>query len=265
MSLIPSSPSKTLKVLCTDFDGTLIDHEDGGSPPPAEFFERLSEKRKTVPLTWVINTGRGWKDLKEDLIRKNFPIWPDWVVLVERMIYRVENQEIIDHASWNETCVEVHTDLFQKTESTFQTIREHLSRTTQADLIVDTASPLGIISKNIEEADQIALYLDNLLSQIPDLTYVRNSIWFRFCHIDYNKGTSLREIARHVQAEPHEILTAGDHCNDLPMLDSTFAHGIVCPSNSVEAVKSKVQSHSGYIAQGKAGHGTLEGWKYLFP
>lgn len=263
--IAPSPQSKKLKILCTDFDGTLLDHEEGGTPPPREFFDRIQKERDQGSLTWVINTGRGWDDLKYELIHKSFPVWPDWVVLVERMIYRVVDQEIVDHSEWNRQCNEIHDDLFQRTESLFQHMREHLAKTTQANLIKDTASPLGIVSKSIEEADEIAAFLDKLLIDHPELTYVRNSIWFRFSHVDYNKGTSLREIAKHVDAQPHEILAAGDHCNDLPMLDSLFAHAIVCPSNSIDAVKSKVKNHSGYIAQKKAGHGTLEGWNFLFP
>ncbi len=257
--------SSTLKLLCTDFDGTLIDHEDGGSPPPSEFFERLYNAREKAPVTWVINTGRGWSDLKYDLIAKAFPVWPDWVVLTERLIYQVVDRELVDHSDWNRRCQSIHDDLFSKSQNLFTEIRHHLSETTEADLINDTASPLGIVAKTEEEADRISYYLDDLLSEWPELVYVRNSIWFRFSHIDFNKGTCLREIAEKFQIHSNDILSAGDHCNDLPMLDSQFARGIVCPSNSVEAVKTKVKKNSGFIAQGKAGHGVLEGWKYFFP
>ncbi len=255
----------TLKLLCTDFDGTLIDHDEGGSAPPAEFFEMLYAAREISPVTWVINTGRGWIDLKHDLIAKAFPVWPDWVVLTERHIYQVVDREIIDHPEWNDPCKAIHQDLFHKSKNLFTEIRHHLSETTEADLIDDSASPLGIVAKTPEEADRIALYLDDLLSEWPELVYVRNAIWFRFSHIDYNKGTCLREIAKKFEIHSDDILSAGDHCNDLPMLDSQFARGIVCPSNSVEVVKSKVKKHSGYIAQGKAGHGVVEGWKHFFP
>lgn len=257
--------TKSLKLLCTDFDGTLIDHDSGGAPPPAEFFEMLYNARQKGPVTWVINTGRGWTDLKHDLISKAFPVWPDWVVLTERHIYQVVDREPIDFLEWNDPCRQIHNALFERTKNLFIEIRHHLSQTTEADLIDDTASPLGIIAKSPEEADRIADYLHDLLSEWPELVFVRNSIWFRFSHIDFNKGTCLRAIAEKHQVHPDEIIAAGDHCNDLPMLDSTFARGIICPSNSVEVVKSKVQKHSGYIAQGKAGHGVLEGWKHFFP
>ncbi|MES2309905.1 MAG: HAD family hydrolase, partial [Verrucomicrobiota bacterium] len=256
---------KNLKILCTDFDGTLLDHDDGGSPPPAEFFEMLYAARQKGDVTWVINTGRGWNDLKHELISKAFPVWPDWVVLVERHIYRLVDREPVEHWEWNDRCREIHLDLFGKTKSLFEEIRTYLQTHTEADLINDSASPLGIVAKSPDEANRIASYLDDRLGAYADLVYVRNSIWFRFSHIHFNKGTCLQEIAKHHEVTPDEILAAGDHWNDLSMLDSQFARGIVCPSNSEDLVKAQVLKHSGYIAQGKAGHGVLEGWKHFFP
>jgi HAD superfamily hydrolase (TIGR01484 family) len=265
MTVPLSMNEKRLKIICTDFDGTLLDHEEGGAPPPAEFFEMLYDARQEGELTWVINTGRGWEDLKHELISKAFPVWPDWVVLVERHIYRIVDREPVEYSEWNNRCRETHANLFGKTKSLFEEIRDYLSTTTEADLIEDSASPLGIVAKSPEEGDRIARYLDQRLEGHEDLVYVRNAIWFRFSHVHFNKGTCLQEIAKHHEVTPEEILAAGDHCNDLPMLDSRFAHRIVCPSNSVGEVKEKVQRHSGYIAQGKAGHGVLEGWKHFFP
>jgi hydroxymethylpyrimidine pyrophosphatase-like HAD family hydrolase len=72
-------------------------------------------------------------------------------------------------------------------------------------------------------------------------------------------------IAKHLGIPSENILAAGDHCNDLPMLDSQHARGIVCPANAVDAVKEKVSRHGGYVAKTNAALGVLEGWNHFFP
>ncbi len=254
-----------LRLLSTDFDGTLMDHGAGGTPPPPDFFDRLAAFRKEAPLTWVINTGRRWEDLVFELEAKAFPVWPDWVVLIERRIFRVENKTAIPFEEWNEPGEVAHTDLYSKTEHLFKKIEAFVTQNTKASVIEDIGSPIGLISSTEEEADKIAAFLDQLLADWPDLVYVRNSVWFRFSHRDYNKGTSMTAIARHLGISSDSILAAGDHCNDLPMLDSQHARGLVCPANAVHAVKEKVSLHGGYVAKTNAALGVLEGWNHFFP
>jgi hydroxymethylpyrimidine pyrophosphatase-like HAD family hydrolase len=60
---------------------------------------------------------------------------------------------------------------------------------------------------------------------VPHLAVVRNDVYIRFAHDAYNKGTALREIARRLNVTPEETVAAGDHHNDLPMLEPWWPGG----------------------------------------
>jgi hydroxymethylpyrimidine pyrophosphatase-like HAD family hydrolase len=87
---------------------------------------------------------------------------------------------------------------------------------------------------------------------------MRNTIYLRFCHEAYSKGTALGELARLTGIESEEIFAAGDHYNDLPMLDGTFAKWVACPGNAVPAVKRAVTEAGGYVGEGMASFGVVE-------
>jgi hydroxymethylpyrimidine pyrophosphatase-like HAD family hydrolase len=92
---------------------------------------------------------------------------------------------------------------------------------------------------------------------------VRNDVYARFSHVAYNKGTALQELSRRLGIEPENILAAGDHLNDLPMLSTRFARYLVSPSNAVEEVKSLVKKQNGYISALHCGHGIADGLKFF--
>src|SRR4029079_17614950 len=81
----------------------------------------------------------------------------------------------------------------------------------------------------------------------------------RFSHKAYNKGTALAEIARRLNITPEEIIAAGDHMNDLPMLSQEFAKWLVAPMNAIDSVKETVRRQNGYVSEKHCGHGVAHG------
>ena len=59
-----------------------------------------------------------------------------------------------------------------------------------------------------------------------------------------------------------EVLAAGDHLNDLPMLLREHARWLVAPANAVETVKDSVRSQNGYVSQLPHGHGVADGLEF---
>ncbi|MCS7009343.1 MAG: HAD hydrolase family protein, partial [Chthoniobacterales bacterium] len=109
-------------------------------------------------------------------------------------------------------------------------------------------------------------FLLTLRQSFPLLSFQRNSVYLRFCHCDYHKGSTLLRVAQEIGIASTSILAAGDNHNDLQMLDPTYAGYLVCPSNSVPEVRAKVALHApfGFISSKKFGAGTAEGiWKFL--
>ena len=144
-------------------------------------------------------------------------------------------------------------------------IDDYITRHTEAHLVEDAGSPVGIIASNEEEADEISAYVKPLLQNWPNLVAVRNSIYFRFSHRLYHKGACLEAIANGLGIGPAEILAVGDHLNDLPMLERRYAAHLGCPGNAVDEVKEKIRAEGGYIATAQVGEGTVEVWDRLFP
>ncbi len=67
--------------------------------------------------------------------------------------------------------------------------------------------------------------------------------------IDYlDKGASLGELCRLEGIPAAEVLAAGDHYNDLSMLDGTYAAMVACPDNAIPPVKETVRAAGGYVA-----------------
>ena len=255
--------SSSLRLICTDFDGTIA--EGGGEPILPLFFERLYAWRQRGPVYWIINTGRTYESLQDELISRKVPIWPDWVVTIEREIWLVRNRCAVGWFEWNRKCELMHTQLFESVSPVWKFVEDYILHHTSAQLVEDAGSPLGIIASSEEEADEIAAYITPLLKDWPTLVAVRNSIYFRFSHKFYHKGVCLEAIASGLGVLPMQTFVIGDHLNDLPMMDRRYARHLACPGNAVDEVKERVQMEGGYVAQGTVAEGTVEAWDHLFP
>ncbi|MCE0483266.1 MAG: HAD hydrolase family protein [Methylacidiphilales bacterium] len=255
--------SSSLRMICTDYDGTITEPEH--QPISFSFFERLAAWRRHGPVYWVINTGRTYENLRDDLIARKVPIWPDWIVALEREIWLVRDRRGVGWFEWNRRCELLHAQLFESVQPLWKLIEDYIIHHTQAQLVEDAGSPLGIIASCTEEADEISAYMTPLLEDWPTLTAVRNSIYFRFSHKFYHKGACLEAISSGLNVQPLQILAVGDHMNDLPMLDRRYARHLACPGNAVGEVKERVRSQGGYVAKASVAEGTVEAWDKLFP
>jgi len=255
--------STSLKLICTDFDGTLA--EADGRPVSDIFFDRLAAWRQRGDVYWIINTGRTFASLEEDLIRRKVPVWPNWVVALEREIWLVRDRRGVGWFEWNRKCELMHTQLFESVHPVWKQVEDYVVRHTKAKLVEDAGSPLGIIASCEEEADEISAFMTPLLANWPTLVAVRNSIYFRFSHKFYHKGACLEAIASGLAILPPQIFVAGDHLNDLSMLDHRYARHLGCPNNSVDEVKRRVRAEGGYVAAANVAEGTVEALDRLCP
>ncbi len=253
-----------VRLVCTDFDGTLVDTSNQ-LPVERTFFERLEEKRKQYEgsFAWVICTGRDWGSLYDLMLEKKFPLWPNWVVLAEREIWMVRKKRPVGWYEWNRRCELVHDQLFRTVGPLWSRVESFVREQTQAKIVEDHGSPIGIVATSEDEADAIATYLDPVVASAPNLSVVRNQTFFRFSHRNYHKGACMEAIAQGLGIPPEGILAVGDSQNDLSMLDRRRAGNLACPSNAVEEVRSHVQSVGGFVAQQPHLHGVLEAWEHF--
>jgi hydroxymethylpyrimidine pyrophosphatase-like HAD family hydrolase len=122
---------------------------------------------------------------------------------------------------------------------------------------------VGLVSQTDEEMDVVCEFLERERVRVPGFQYMRNTIYVRFCHEAYSKGTALGELGRLTGVPPEEIFAAGDHYNDIPMLDGRHARWVTCPANAVDAVKLTVRRAGGYVARGNCGAGVLDALRHF--
>lgn len=122
---------------------------------------------------------------------------------------------------------------------------------------------VGLAAESEPEMDRICDFLERERRRVPGFHYMRNTIYVRFCHEDYSKGTALGELGRLTGLSRDEIFAAGDHFNDLPMLDGRHARWVACPANAVEPVKIAIRAADGYIARQNCSAGIVESLRHF--
>ena len=246
-----------IQLLSTDFDGTLF-AEFENPPVPLELQQLIAELQGQG-AKWVINTGRDLSSLMESLGRARLSVKPDYLVLVEREIYCHEQSQYVEVADWNRDCSRAHAELFVKVREDMPRLTAWVNERFTATIYEDGYSPFCLIAERNEDADVIHEYLNDYCRTVPRLTVMRNDVYARFSHEAYNKGTALSEVARRLGIARENIVAAGDHLNDLPMLVTGHAACLVAPANAIQAVKAQVREQNGYVSRTPCGWGVIEG------
>ncbi|HXG47850.1 MAG TPA: HAD hydrolase family protein [Methylomirabilota bacterium] len=242
-----------LELISTDFDGTL--HADCEDPPVPLDLQELLAEFQARGAKWVINTGRDLPSVMEGMARARMRVRPDYVVTVEREIFVHEDSQYVPCVEWNRRCTSAHASLFERIAPDVPRLMKWVGERFRATLYEDAFSPFCLIAENAASADEIQVYLEEYCRKVPELTVVRNDIYARFSHVNYNKGTALGEIARQLGVAVERVFAAGDHLNDLPMLSTTYAGHLAAPDNAIPAVKQAVRGQGGYVSHQPWGHG----------
>lgn len=244
------------KLLSTDFDGTLVFHPDGLRCPGA--FAEAVERHKRNSGIWVINTGRSLEHMLEGLRDFRAPFEPDFLIVNERHIHRRENGDWPGWNPWNQICDEVHRELLQTSRPLLEEMAHYARELGGVEIITEDHTPVGIITETEEIMDAMVLFLDRERAHFPGFHFQRNTIYLRFSHEKFSKGSALAELAALLEIGIEEILAIGDNHNDLSMLHSEIAGMVACPENAVQEVKDAVRASGGYLARQPFGKGSAE-------
>lgn len=254
-------PKMDLQLISTDFDGTLF-AEFENPPIPGQLVEQLA-RLQAAGAKWVINTGRDMSSLMEALGRARIPIEPDYLVLVEREIHRYHDSQYTPLQPWNAACERDQADVFARLRPHVPELVDWINGRFHARIYEDAYSPLCLIAGNNGDMDAIHAHLQAFARGIPNLVLVRNDVYARFSHDGYNKGTALAEIARQVGVAPDRTFAAGDHLNDLPMLQRKYAACLAAPANAVPIVREALAREGGYLCRASEGWGVAEALEHF--
>lgn len=246
-----------IQLISTDFDGTIFAEFE--NPPIAERFVSLISRLQTQGVKWVINTGRDMSGLMEALARSQISVQPDALVLVEREIHFHRDSRYVGHDEWNHGCTVAHEQLFTRIQPDLPRLRKWIAARYDATVYEDAYSPFCLLARHVSDADAIHNYVDEYCATIPNLHVVRNDVYARLAHNGYDKGKCLAEIARRWRVSHEHILVAGDHLNDLPMLNREHANYLITNANAVEPVKAAIRQQNGFISRRTHAEGITDG------
>jgi HAD superfamily hydrolase (TIGR01484 family) len=249
---------RKIRLISTDFDGTLVAHDSDPVLDPG-CIELIGQLQRDGTL-WTINTGRSVELLESGLLDFEFPIRPDFILTSERDVFRPSRNggKWEPFGDWNDRCAQAHAELFNSAQSVFTEIIDFVNQKTKARVIYLGAAAEGVVATSEEEMDRITEFVEQVRTRQPEFNYQRNTIYLRFCHADYHKGAALAELSRLINIPREDIFAAGDHHNDVSMLDGRFAAMPACPANAIDQVKDAVRSARGYVAEREFGAGVRE-------
>jgi HAD superfamily hydrolase (TIGR01484 family) len=253
-------------LLCFDFDGTFIDPSNPSRIDPA--LERSLEDMRQRGALFVINTGRSLFDAVNGIHNCGLHNVPDYLITCERELYEpTAFRRWIDFGDWNKRCRKDHKKLFRKHRKLLRSIQDFVGSESDANWVAEPAEPAGIIADNNAEMDGLCSFIDQAIRDAGalQLSYERNSIYLRFSHALYNKGSAVTEIGRKLKIEPSAIFAIGDNYNDLSMLQGHVASMIACPGNAIPEIKEEITKRGGYVARNSCGAGVAEAIAHFFP
>jgi HAD superfamily hydrolase (TIGR01484 family) len=251
-------------ILCFDFDGTLVDRPS--DPYDIAQLEQLLGHMQERGAVWGINTGRSLHHTLDGLRDHGFRSAPDFIIARESEIYhRNETNRWVDLGDWNQRCAADHKRFYKAHAKFFKILKHHLADAFHGvTFLSDNVEPAGIVAQDDAQMSEVCQWIDSHAKDWPDLAYQRNSIWLRFTHRGYDKGSALMEVRNILEIGPEFTFAAGDNYNDLSMLNSKIAHGLACPGNSVPEVVAQVQAHGGYLATQEATAGMIAAIEHYF-
>jgi HAD superfamily hydrolase (TIGR01484 family) len=214
---------------------------------------------------FAINTGRSVDLLESGLTDFEFPLRPDFILTTEREVFRpASNGEKWEpFGDWNQRCARDHAELFSSAQSVLTEVVDFVTQKTKAQLLYHTEGLEGLRAANEEEMDRIVEFIEQARDPDSKFHYQRNTIYLRFCHADYHKGAALAELARLIDIPRENIFAAGDHHNDISMLNGDVASMPACPANAIGEVKAAVREAGGYVARRAHGAGVHEALEFF--
>ena len=252
-----------IRLLSIDFDGTLVSR--ASEPVFNSQCMALIRELQDAGAIWAINTGRSVDLLESGLANFEIPIRPDFILTTERDVFRPggNGNKWEPFGDWNDRCARDHAELFSSAQPVLAEVIDFVTQETKARLIYDSDRLEGLAAESEEEMEQITKFIQEARAGHPKFDYQRNGIYLRFCHADYHKGAALAELGRLIGISRDNIFAAGDHHNDISMLDGKAAAMPSCPANAIPEVQSAVRNAGGYVAQQEHGAGVYEALRYF--
>jgi len=251
-----------IRLLSTDFDGTLIGHE-----PDARTTASLTAALRDLRAkgaTWAVNTGRQLWFALEGLEHVHLPHDPEFVLSSEKDIFRrIGEGDWEAFGEWNAHTEKRTVDLLGRAAHVLEAVREMCAADKNIEILYENGRVGGLMTSDTGTMDRVVEKIRALSTGVPDFSFNRNTVWMRFTHCEIHKGSALAELARLLDIPRGDVLAIGDHHNDIPMLDGSAAAMVACPANAVSDVKNVVRAAGGYVSPFSWGEGVADAIRHF--
>src|SRR5437762_12064602 len=151
-----------IRLLSTDFDGTLVAHDSDPVLDPA-CMQFIADVQRGGAV-WAINTGRSVELLESGLLDFDFPVHPDFILTSERDVFRrsANGRRWEPFGDWNDRCARAHEELFNSAGSVIADAVDYVNQKTNARVIYLGEAPEGVIAQSEQEMDRITAFIDAL-------------------------------------------------------------------------------------------------------
>lgn len=253
---------KTVRLVCLDFDGTIMVYDD---PPSGHFHPdviALLNELEGRGVDWCTNSGRDLQDqgrVIELAVDRGLTHKPVALICSESMVYLRSNGSFHPLEPWNSIVQQDLAHFHRRVQERLQPLMPGLYRSygMLPSYIGEHYTAFALPDKD-GLPQRFHLEISEILADIPKTMVTRNGGWVAILTEDLGKGNALRQFASAQGYRPEEILAVGDQFNDLNMLDGQAAGHVGCPANSIPEVVATVRLAGGHVASAVGPHGTIE-------
>ncbi|MGZ5023209.1 MAG: hypothetical protein ACXWAX_11545, partial [Chthoniobacterales bacterium] len=153
--------SAKIRLLSTDFDGTLVAHDSDPVLDPRCM--ALIAQLQSEGAMWAINTGRSVQLLETGLIDFEFPVHPDFILTSERDVFRPSSNggdKWEPFGDWNKRVARDHAELFASASSVLAEVLDFITHKTRARVLYNRSEVEGLIASDEDEMDRIVRFID---------------------------------------------------------------------------------------------------------
>jgi HAD superfamily hydrolase (TIGR01484 family) len=259
-----------IRLLATDFDGTLSSPDAGDMAARFAFRQLVFRLRTTFNTRWAVITGRHVECLEDLAAELAFHgLCPDYLVMEDACIYRRRGSRYSSYWWWNFSIDRRRKRQLAAYRPRVQALLEEtLVRYPDAQNLAERrVMDFWLRFQKEEDARTVERHLLAEFAAVRELFVFRWGMEVCLAPTAGTKGEAVARLAQELKLGPRQIVTVGDGQNDISMLDGGCATRPAAVANATPEVMETVRRAGGHVASRPCIHGVLEtirhftGWR----
>ena len=248
-------------LVCLDFDGTIMAYDEETGHLHPQVIATLN-KLSLLGVAWCTNSGREMENQRSILDasrKKGLKHMPTALLCGESFIYRLREGSYVSSEPWN-SAVRGHLKVFhQQVQSVLKPHMEDWKSRYQPTVYAAEEYTTFLVGDEEEKPARLCDELQRCMAgAVPRGVVSRNGGWLVILPSHLGKGNVLRTYIGGVGFSPEDVLSVGDHFNDISMLDGAVVRHVGCPADAIPEVAQAVRNAGGWVASAKGPAGTVE-------